>query len=264
MHISSAHSTRQTCAIHGAVAKLFFTIISLLPMAAFAAHPLVTEDSGVQGEHNWQFELNTDRAIERDTRFSSQVVNATLTYGLADTLDLAFNMPWQRNEVSDSPRQFYNGAGDASIFMKWRVYENDKLSLAIKPLISLTTGNSDKGLGSDRMRPRVTGISTWGDERLSLSANLGYTYNDNTFGDRKSLWNLSGSVVAGLFENLRGVLEVGAYTNSDSTVRQKPACANVGLIYSPHDKLDFDLGYKRGLNKAEALYSVGAGVTVRW
>lgn len=236
----------------------------LPPAVAFAAHPLATEDTGVQGKGNWQFELNTDRAVERNTYFTGHSVNAALTYGVSDGLDLAFNVLWQRNQVGDAPPEFLGGTGDASVFMKWRAYEDGKLSLAVKPMLSLPTGNFDKGLGSDRLRPSVIGIATWGDEKLSLSANLGYTYNNNKAGERKNIWNTSVAVMAGLGDKLKGVAEVGTYTNSDPASNTAPAFANVGLIYSPTSKLDFDIGYKRGLNDAECHHSVGAGVTVRW
>jgi hypothetical protein len=236
----------------------------LLPITVFAAHPLATEDAGVQGEHNWQFEFNSDRSVERDTRFANQSVNATLTYGLTDALDLAFNAPWERHQIGDHPSQFQRGAGDASFFMKWRVYEEEKLSFAVKPILYLPTGDYDKGLGNDRVRPGVTGVTTWGDENLSLSANVGYTYDNNKDGDRKSIWNTSAAVVKSLADRLRGAVEIGAYTNSDASSHKTPAFANIGLIYSPTDKLDFDVGYKRGLNDAECRYSFGAGVTLRW
>lgn len=238
--------------------------LALLPVSAFAAHPLATEDTGVQGANNWQLELNADRAVDHETRFSSLSVNATLTYGLTDTLDLAFNAPWQRNQVSDDPREYQRGWGDASVFMKWRVYEQDKLSLAVKPLLYLPTGEADKGLGNDRVRPGVVGIAAWGDDDLNIFANTGYTSNDNKVGDRKDIWNASAAVMATLVPRLRGAVEVGAYSNSDPASSKHPAFANVGLIYSPTEKLDLDIGYKRGLNDAECRYSFGAGVTVRW
>jgi hypothetical protein len=250
--------------IHYAIAKTALAIGLLLPMTAFALHPLVTEDTGVQGQNNWQFEFNSDRAVERDTKFTSLSVNATLTYGLTDALDVAFNAPWERNQIGNYPSQFQRGAGDASIFMKWRIYEDEKLSFAVKPILYLPTGNFDKGLGNDRTRPGLIGVTTWGDEEFSLSANIGYTYNDNKVGDRKSIWNTSGAMLVGLADKLRGALEIGAYTNGDAASHKNPAFANVGLIYSPTDKLDLDIGYKRGLNDAESLYSFGAGVTVRW
>ncbi len=247
-----------------ASAMLAFAMVCALPMAAFAAHPLATEDTGVQGQDNWQLELNSDRSVERDTRFTSLAVNATLTYGLTDALDAGLNVPWQRNQVGDEPREYERGEGDISVFMKWVLYQEGKLGFAVNPILYLPTGDSDKGLGTDRANPSVIAVTTWGDEALSLSANLGYTYNDNKVGDRRNIWLASAAAMVGLVDRLRGAVEIGAYTNADTTSHKSPAFVNVGLIYSPTDKLDFDLGYKRGLNDAECRHSFGAGITVRW
>ena len=243
---------------------LTLPMVCSLPMAAFAAHPLVTDDTGVQGHGNWQAELNSDRSVERDTNFTTLAANLTLTYGLTDALDVGFNIPWQRNQVGDEPREYEKGAGDVSVFMKWHLYEEGKLGFAVKPVLYLPTGDSDKGLGTDRTNVGVIGVTTWGDEALSLSANIGYTYNDNKLGDRKHIWLASAAAVMGLVDKLRGTVEIGTYTNSDVASHKAPAFANAGLIYSPTDKLDFDVGYKRGLNDAECRHSFGAGITVRW
>ena len=242
----------------------------LLPASVFAAHPLTTEDTGVQGLHNWQFELNTDRVTERETRIRNWSANATLAYGLSDALDLAFNAVWLRNQLSGcvtssvmTPTNF-TCVGDASVFLKWRIHEEGKLSFVVKPVLILPTGNSDKGLGGGRTRAGLIGVTTWGDDKLNVSANLGYTWNDNKAGERRDLWNTSAALMLRLADKLRGTVEAGVYSNSDPTSRKNPAYANVGLIYSPTDKLDFDIGYKRGLSDAESLYSLGVGVTVRW
>jgi hypothetical protein len=232
--------------------------------ATFGAHPLITEDTGVQGKGCWQFELNTDRAVERGTKLASHVANATLTYGVSDTLDLAGNLPWRHDEISDDPSEFREGAGDATLFVKWRFYEKDNLSLALKPIVSLPSGDSDNGLGGGRVRAGVVGIATRGDDDLSLSGNVGYSYNNNSAGERRDIWSASGSLTFGLSEKVHAAIELGAYTNSDPSEAKYPAFVNFGLIYSPSDTVDLDLGYLRGLNDAESLYSFGGGATFRW
>lgn len=245
--------------------KVVALAISLaFPVTAFAAHPLTTEDTGVQGTGNWQFELNTDRSVERYTRNASLTANATLTRGLSDTVDLAVNVPWQRNQVGEDPMETQRGWGDISVFMKWRIYEQDKLSFALKPLLMLPTGNSDKGLGSDRLQPGVTGIASWGDEKFTVLGNVGYLRADNKVGENKDIWSASVATLVSVADQFRLVAELGSYRNCDPETSKNPIFGNVGLVFSPNDKLDLDIGYRKGLNKAEVKYSVGAGVTVRW
>jgi hypothetical protein len=234
------------------------------PLSAFAAHPLSSEDTGVQGAGNWQLEFNSDRVRQRDTHNSDIAVNATLTRGLSDSLDLAINGAWLRLQSGDDPRETQRGWGDSAIFLKWRAWEAGKYSFALKPQLNIPTGDHAKGIGSDRYQPSLTSVGAWGDDQLMVLANLGYQYADNADGQRKDIWSVSTAVQFWVTEKLRLVSELGTYTNYDPTSKKYPAFANVGLIYSPTDKLDLDIGYRHGLNRAEALYQFGGGVTVRW
>jgi hypothetical protein len=235
----------------------------MLPTDAFAGHPLATEDSGVQGRNNVQFELSVDRAVDRSSRLTSQSVNATFTYGLADALDVAFSAPWLRNQLSENTGEFQRGVGDASIFLKWRNYQDGKLSLALKPILTLPTGDSGKGLGNDRLYPGMTGVLGWGGDRVSLSANIGYTFNDNKVGDRKDIWSSSFSAAMVLANRLSGVAELGSYRNNNAGSRKNPVFATVGLVFHPSDKLDLDIGYRNLLLDSRRQCSIGAGIAVR-
>ena len=236
----------------------------LISPAAFGAHPLITEDAGVQGRGKWQFELNTDHAVERGSRLAGHAVNAALTYGLSESVDLSANLPWQHDEVNDNPREVAEGVGDTTLNLKWRYYERDTLALALKPILSQPSGDSGNGLGSGRVSAALVGIATWSVDSLSVSGNLGYAYNNNDAGDRKDIWSLSGAVLYGLTDKLQVAFEMGGYSNSDPNAAKYPVFANIGLIYSPTPNLDWDIGYLRGLNDAEALYSLGVGMTWRW
>ena len=235
----------------------------MLSTAAFAGHPLVTEDTAVQGANNVQFELSVDRAVDRSSRLTSQSVNATFTYGVSDALDLAISAPWLRNQLSENPGTFQRGVGDASIFVKWRNYQDGKLSLALKPILTLPTGDSAKGLGNDRLYPGMTGVLGWGGDRVSLSANIGYTFNDNKVGDRKDIWSSSLFAVTVLANRLSGVAELGTYSNSNAASHKNPVFVTVGLVFHPSDKLDLDIGYRNLQLDSRHQYSIGAGIAVR-
>ena len=72
--------------------------------------------------------------------------------------------------------------------------------MALKPILTLPTGDSAKGLGNDRLNPGMSGVLGWGGDRVSLSANLAYTFNDNKLGDRKDIWSASFSARDGLWQ----------------------------------------------------------------
>jgi len=236
----------------------------LLPAGAWAAHPLTTEDTGTQGEGNWQLEINADRARARETNHSTLTANATLTRGLGDNIDVGLNLPWQQLQSGDDPRQTDRGPGDVSVFLKWRLYDQGKTSLALKPVLNIPTGDADKGLGADRSQAGITGVAQWGNEIFSVFANAGYLYADNRTGDRKDILNTSGAAAWKFAERFQLVGEIGASSNCDPDAAKWPAFANIGLIYSPTEKIDLDIGYRHGLNKPADLYSYSAGVTLRW
>lgn len=243
---------------------LVYVLPWLLPAGAWAAHPLTTEDTGTQGDGNWQLEINLDRARARETNHSSLTANATLTRGLGNNIDIGLNLPWLQLQSSDDPRQTDRGPGDVSVFLKWRLYDQGQTSLALKPVLNIPTGDADKGLGADRSQAGITGIAQWAGETLSLFANAGYLYADNTAGERKDILSTSAGASWKFAERFQLVGEVGASTNSDPDAATWPVSANAGLIYSPTDRLDLDVGYRHGLNRPADLYSYGAGITLRW
>lgn len=244
---------------------ILLSLLALLSSpAAFAAHPLTTEDTGTQGDGNWQLEVNSDRAREHDTNHVNLSANVTLTRGIGDRVDVGLNLPWQRLESGDDPRNRDRGFGDTTVFVKWRVYEQNKWSFAVKPTLNIPTGDSDKGLGADRSQPGITGVAGWGDDKFSVFANAGYLYADNKAGERKDIASASTAAVWGVAEHFQVVGEVAANSDSDMDSAKWPAFANVGLIYSPTEKLDLDIGYRHGLNKPADLYSYGVGGTIRW
>jgi hypothetical protein len=116
--------------------------------AAFAAHPLVTDDTGTQGTGNNQLEINTDRG--RDDGVSSQSAALTYTYGLRDALDVFVTVPASTTSPS--------GISDASIGAKWRFMESEKTSLGLKSELFFPTGDESPSSSS---RPAMK-IAGWG------------------------------------------------------------------------------------------------------
>ena len=119
----------------GAVAALL--LLAGFTPSAYAAHPLISDDSGTQGAGNWQLEVNTDHTRTRDdgqTAWARQL-NTTLTRGVTDELDVAANLPLQRNSASGEPAQ--SGVADVTVQAKWRFYDNKQgWSLALRPAVA--------------------------------------------------------------------------------------------------------------------------------
>ncbi|VVE44361.1 transporter [Pandoraea morbifera] len=236
------------------------TIAVLAPLGAHAANPLVTDDTGTQDTGNWQLELNSEW-LTLPTARQQQWTN-TLTYGVLPNLDLALQAPYQRTHPDGDG--WTSGLTDLTLQAKWRFIETAQWSLGLKPFVTLPTASQDRNLGNGRATTGANLLMQYNLDRWTFLANTGYTWNNNSIGNRRALWNASTAVLFSVTDELRLAADIGIATNADASTRTKPAYALVGAIYSPTKDLDLDVGYKRGLNPASLAHSVQAGVTIRW
>ena len=242
-----------------------FTLLAWAPLAAQAALPLVTDDTGTQGDGNWQLEVNTDHTRTRDAGVTAweRQLNTTVTRGVADNLDVAANLPLLRNSVAGEGAQ--SGVGDVTVQAKWRLYDNEKgWSLGLRPAATLPTGSSSKGLGNGRATASVTLISNLEAGDWSWLANAGYTYNDNKFGDRKHLWAASTAVLFKASEQWTLAADIGASRGAEPGGRRTEKFALLGAIFHVNDKTDLDIGWRRSLGSKPVSNTVGVGLALRW
>src|SRR3990172_8714082 len=90
------------------ILPLTVLLAGLLSSTAFAAHPLITDDTGTQGKGKFQLEVNGELSRQKNegdegtTRESAKEVSTAITYGIIDNLDVALGLPyqwkWQRGE----------------------------------------------------------------------------------------------------------------------------------------------------------------------
>lgn len=247
--------------------------------SAFAAMPLSTDDTGTQGRGRYQVELGGEysRNAENDGDHSVKEMGwdfcTTLAYGLADNIDLVAGVPWGWSHVSmDGVSDIdEHGIGDLSVQLKWRFLEtgDKQTSLALKPGISLPTGDDERGFGTGRLCGEVTLIATHATESGALHVNFGYRHNDYSFEEvrersRKDVWHASMAGELRITEKLRGVADLGIETNEENDAAANPVYLLGGLIYGVTDNVDLDMGVRGGLNDAETDTAVLAGMTVRF
>lgn len=244
--------------------KTLLAVTLLLPTACFAAHPLISDDAGTQGQGRFQLEVNSDNGSQTTDGVQTKIniANTTLTYGLTDTVDIAANVAYQR--IREGASSTSSGMGDSVLFLKWRFYENNGWSLALKPQVSLPNGDEKAGIGNGRIGYGLNTLATYVAGNFTMLGNAGYIYNDNSIGKHKNLWSASAALLVNVNPKTRLAFDVGAYRNSDPLNNQNPAFSLVGFIYSPFDALDFDMGFKKGLNKSEIDKSFGVGMTYRF
>lgn len=246
---------------------------------AFASMPLITDDTGTQGKGHYQIELGAASLRDRDNvdgialRQTGEEASAILSCGLADRIDLVAALPWSwhRIEEEGAASSDKNGAGDLSLQLKWRFFEaeNGRVSFALKPGVTLPTGNENLGLGNGMVSGNVMLIATHFAKLLSMHLNLGYTRNDyrlesDRIASRRDIWHASLAGDLSVAEHLRAVADIGLDTNPAKGEKSDPAYLLGGLIYKAADNVDLDVGIKSGLTEAETDTALLAGVTMRF
>lgn len=244
-------------------------VLCRLASPAYAAHPLVTDDTGTQGRGRIQLEAVGEYSRSEDAGVVERTfigpTMPVLSVGLLDSLDLVTGLSYQRTTTEDAEsRTTAAGATDVSVDAKWRFYEEGGLSLALKPGLTLPTGDHEKGLGTGRSTQHLLALGTLKAGAWSFHANAGWTRNANRAGDREGLWHASAAVARVLTRRLTAAVDVGADTNPDPASRRNPAYALAGLVCAVTPALDLDAGVKRAFNVPGTGYSVLAGVTVRF
>ena len=250
------------------IVRLFLTECALLVLAqgAYASHPLITDDAGTQGKGKTQLEFNGEYEREKgDGARSESFTGPTipvLSYGISDNTDIALGASYQHVQTRDAEgTRTVNGMTDTGIDLKWRFFEREGLAFALKPGITLPTGNDKRGLGAGRVTYHLDFIATKEIKPWDFHFNLGYTRNENGVHERENLWKVSLAGVLDVARNLKAIGNVGIERNTDRASHRDPAFVLGGLIYSIRESLDIDIGVRMGINRRGTDYSVPAGIT---
>jgi hypothetical protein len=244
---------------------------------SYAAHPLITDDTGTQGKGKFQIEINGEFTANKETeddvttKETSGEVASIVSYGPVDNADIVLGIPYQWAETKEDGdvTSDEHGTGDMSIEVKWRFYEKDGLSFALKPGITLPTGDEDKGLGTGKASYGLMLITTEETGAWAFNLNLGYMHNEYKLeededANRKGIWHSSLSSQVEVMKDLTAVANIGVERNPDKESNMHPAFVLGGLIYSIAENLDIDMGIKTALNKPETDLTFLAGMAMRY
>lgn len=251
---------------------LMLGLLLLVNSAAWAAHPLITDDTGTQGkgkflvEISGQYDSDKETANGVSTESTGGQVAATLSYGFVENADLVLGLPYQWTKGKEGGVTVYdeNGISDMTVDLKWRFFEKDGLSLALKPGVRLPTGNDEKGLGAGRMGYQAFLIGSKEAAPWAFHVNLGYIGNENRADEEKHLWHASLAATREIVKGLMIVGDIGIERNRDKAANGNPAFLIGGFIYSLFDNVDIDIGVKYGLTAAETDWSFMAGTAFRF
>jgi hypothetical protein len=128
--------------------------------------------------------------------------------------------------------------GDTGVDLKWRFFERDKLSLAVRAGVNAPTGDADRGLGSGKPTYHGILVASIDLAPIALHTNIGYTGNRANPTERRDLYHVSAAAVWTLDPTWRLLLaELAGDTNVDSTRSVWPAVARIGAIYTVKKRL---------------------------
>jgi hypothetical protein len=207
--------------------------------SVYAAHPLITDDTGTQGKGNSQIEISTE--WQKQGGAGSPAGEFAYDYGLSENLDGFFNVPVSLS----SPR----GLMDVSLGVKWRFFERGESSLALKPELLLATGNPNRDLGNGRTSMAVTLIGSHETAPWAYHANIGvamnrYQLETDRNSNRNTIWRTSFALTYAVNDQWMLVGDTGIEQDMIRNRNDHPAFLLAGFIYSPSKNLDLDAGIK--------------------
>jgi hypothetical protein len=255
--------------VHGLVVSMFVFFVHTV---AWGAHPLITDDAGTQGKGKFQVEVSGQYDSDKETlngvsvKSTGSQVATTLSFGFIENADIVLSLPYQWGKVKEDGVMVYDerGISDTTVEVKWRFFEKDGLSLALKPGLRIPTGNDEKGLGAGRTGYHAFIIGSKEAEPWAFHVNVGYIGNENKADEEKNIWHASLATTYEVIKNLKVVGNVGIERNPDKNADKDPAFLIGGVIYSISESLDIDVGVKYGLTAAETDWSLMAGMAFRF
>jgi hypothetical protein len=205
--------------------KFFVCLLTALLLCgvgtAFATQPLTTDSATTQGLKNAQVEVGFSYGEKDDLNVTE--IPLTFTYGIANTIDLEASIPYARWEVNDFDEA---GFSDLKIALKYNFYSG-WAKLAIKPEVSIPTGDEDKGLGAGEFNYGTTFIATKQINDFTLHANVSYKKVDNDINvDTNDIWTGLIAAEYAIDEKLTAVAEVGLADYQDNLI------LTGGLVYN--------------------------------
>lgn len=245
----------------------------LLPGAGRAAHPLVSDDTGTQGDRRYAVEVGagwaTDRADGTLTQGGSTA--AVLSFGAAERVDLVLGVPaaWNRTRLGGALVDESAGASDATLELKWRLLDAGPFSLAVKPGLTLPTGDARRGLGAGSMGYALTLIASHVLGPATLHLNAGLCHNEHALVDDRGTMrhvtaHASVAAVVAVAPRVQVVANVGLQSPPTTDDPTWPAFALAGAIYAVGESVTVDAGVRTALNDADTDLALLAGASWRF
>ena len=234
--------------------------LALATPAAFAAHPLQTEDTGTQGAANVEIENGLSRARLAATTLT--VYQPQVSVGLATTVDAIVQPSAVWRQAPGLPER--SGLGDTNIDAKWRFWGSDPWSFAIRAGVLAPTAQRGLGLPHGEPSEHALLVATWDGTPTTVHANLGLTRVPRAPGARATVAHLSAAVMQQAGERLVLAADTEIDQDPDPARRAWPGSLLAGAIWTARPGLDLDVGWQRSFSAQPVVRQWMAGLTWRF
>jgi len=251
----------------GAAAAVLTGMVTLGAAQSFAGPPLVTDDTGTVEPGKAEVELNAGYTHDREsdngvsTRTEAFDGEMKINTGITRDLGVSLAVPYlfsERVRESGQLARTNDGFGDMTLELKYRFFEREGLSLAVKPTVLLPTGRYGTGLSDGRFGFGGALIATreFGEGAYLLHANVGYEHHSfrtdlQREENRSDLWFGSLAGEAQVMKGLTLVTDFGLSTTQERSTSELCSYGLVGARYEISEFLDVNAGVKIGLTKPE-------------
>ncbi len=233
-------------------------LLTTAASATFALQPLITDDTGTQGQSARQIEVAyvESQASQSGDTMRTGALPLVYTWGASDTLDVYLGIaPTQIR--SSIPGMDSGGLGNTALGIKWRFVDGGEsgTSLAIKPEVRLPVSASQEaaGLGTGMTSYGLTLILSqelmFGAIHLNL-AKMRDQFLESEARPHATTLRASAAPVWNVNAQWKLALELGReFVSSGGDTVTNPF-VQLGAIYSPSSDIDVAVGLLRSFDNA--------------
>ncbi|MBN1664303.1 MAG: transporter [Deltaproteobacteria bacterium] len=245
----------------------------MITTVAFAGHPLATDDAGTSGKGKGQVEIGVSFFEDKDDADEAITMKAKggeiaigFAVGVLEMMDVVMGVPyvWYFVDENGVRVEKANGLSDISFDVKWCLFEKDGWVLALKPGVSLPSGDEDNGLGAGRADWRIFFIGTKEFEPAALHVNVGCLRNENKTDERLNLWHASLAAEVEVVRRLKLMANICVERSPEKGSDNHPSFALGGISYDVSERVTIDAGVKIGLTDPADDVAYLTGITVKF
>jgi hypothetical protein len=187
-----------------------------------------------------------------------------LTFGLANKVDAFVYVPFKMAKPDGGSSE--NGLADITVGAKWNFYKAGTAELAIKPMVTIPTGDEKKGADFGAGKAAFGGlfaVSAEVSKEVNVHANVMVMHQLVKVGDA---YNVLGLSAAGAFDASKELKVVGeiAASKADVSGAKWLTKFTAGAVYALKENIDIDGGLSYGIQDKNKDLGILAGVTFKF